>query len=390
VYLRIGPPRIRVDPRLWRVAAGRRRGLPVSMLFQAEPPLQPAEVAAQRIREATADEFDRYGWSGMDRPPVPVPTVEPAVADVRMDFGYVDSQDRFRILLQVLAVRMDEAELHGFLLCATPLPPHLKLPLMPVNAMVAGIVLPSQMDAVGRPPTQNGWYVSESLTDQLLDYGLDWIGSSNGRVFVELFGRGRTRRHLTSVAEAIEQVRQNLYPATQVSVYAFNDAGYRRLTLSDHGHVNFEIAECDETWQPALHEQTNMLRQWAAEIRYGMVRHTQGPGPGWAITIGSMEPAPQIGASYYVIAPGLEDALVPDPYGLQLVTARHLAGIHVPHTWTLETLAPDRYLLAAPNPDEWFGLGRPTRATLSDARTIFADALMTDTDLARARHVADH
>jgi hypothetical protein len=51
---------------------------------------------------------------------------------------------------------MDKAELEGRLLPATTLQPHLMLPLMPVNAMVAGIVLPSTMDAAGRPPTQNG------------------------------------------------------------------------------------------------------------------------------------------------------------------------------------------------------------------------------------------
>jgi hypothetical protein len=170
-----------------------------------------------------------------------------------------------------------------------------------------------------------------------------------------------------------------------VSVFAFNETGYRRLTLSDHGHVNLEIAECNEAWEPALGELTTVLRQWAPDLRYGLIRRTQGPGPGWAITIGAMQPAPQVAGSYYVIAPGLEDTHVPDPYGVQLLTAQHLANLVVPDSWIVENVDKDHFLLTAPNTEEWFGIGRPYSSTLNETRIQFGHALIRDIDVARVR-----
>ncbi|HWH99249.1 MAG TPA: hypothetical protein VNT27_02880, partial [Propionibacteriaceae bacterium] len=63
----------------------------------------------------------------------------------------------------------------------------------------------------------------------------------------------------------------------------------------------------------------------------------------------------------------------------------HLAGIQVPDTWTVETVADDRYLLTAPDPAEWFGIGRPYWATLNHSRGMFADSLMLNDDVARVR-----
>jgi hypothetical protein len=384
MYLRVGPRRVHVDPRLWRVAWG-RRGTPVTVRFVPEQPLPPIEVAADRIRAAFDEEYELYAWSALPSPPVAFPSVTPTAEEVLIEFDRVDSQNKLRMLLQGLVPRMDKAELEGRLLPATTLQPHLKLPLMPVNAMVAGIVLPSTMDAAGRPPTQNGWYVSDELTDRFLQFGLDWIRPAEGQTYIE----SNSGTRAVSPHETADGIRAELYPITQVSAYAFNDIGYRRLTLSDHGHVNLEIAACNEIWQPAVAELADALRQWGSDARYGLIRRTQGPGPGWAITIGTMPPEQQVAASHYVTAPGLEDSLVADAYGIQLVTSQHLNRIHVPDTWTVEAVAKDRYLLTAPELDQWFGLGKPNWRTLNNARDLFSDALMRNDDVIRVRQAPD-
>jgi hypothetical protein len=60
-----------------------------------------------------------------------------------------------------------------------------------------------------------------------------------------------------------------------------------------------------------------------------------------------------------------------------------LNNIRPPVSFNPEIVTKDRYLLSAPNPDEWFGSGRPYRATLNDTRGTFADALMHDVDVNR-------
>jgi hypothetical protein len=380
VYLRVGPPLIRVDARLWRVATGQNRGQRAAMTFRSE---HDTEVGvAHRIGSALGQCYDRFGWSAKSRPPVAVPALVDLGGEVLIDFDYVDDRDMFHRLLDRLVNRLTEAGLVGLLLCAQPMPPQETLPLMPANVMVAGLALPTVMDAAGRPPAQTGWFTDDGLTDRLLTFGLDWIHPTGPTVFVEVNGRPRP----VPLAHAAALVKDRLYPLTQASVFAFNDTGYRRITLSDHGHVNLEIAECNEAWQPAVSELTQVLRDWAADVRYGLVRRSQGPGPGWSITIGTVPPAPQVFASYTVIAPGLEDRLIPDPYGVQLVNGRHLANISPPASWVVELVATDRYLLSAPTPEDWFGIGRPHRATLESTRQQFINALIRDDDVDRTRH----
>lgn len=342
---------------------------------------------AQPVGSAVTTCYDRFRWSASVHPPVAVPTLVDLGADVLVDFDYVDDQDMFHRLLDRLVNRLTEVGLEGTLLCAQPMPPQRSLPLMPANVMVAGLALPTAVDSAGRPPQQTGWYTDDALTDRLLRFGLDWIQPTGPDAYVELDGRPRP----VPLTQVPAIVRGSLYPLAQVSVFAFNDTGYRRLTLSDHGHVNLEIAECNENWQPAVIELTDVLRHWAADARYGLVRRSQGPGPGWSVTIGTIPPAPQVFASYTVIAPGLEDHLVPDPYGVQLVTGAHLTNINPPPpSWSVETVARDRYLLSAPTPDDWFAIGRPHRTTLESTRQWFTNALIRDNDVDRTRRLPNH
>jgi hypothetical protein len=294
---------------------------------------------------------------------------------------HVDDQDQFHRLLQLLVPRLTRYDLEGLLLIADPTEPHLSLPLVPTNSMVLGMALPTQMDAAGRPPRQNGWFAPDQLTDRILDFRLDWISPGPGQLYVEINDQPR----LSDREKAADLIRGVLYPLTQTSAFAFNDSGFRRLTLSDHGHVNLEIGECNEDWQPAVEERTQLLRYWAPHCRYGLIRRVQGPGVSWSMTIGTMPPAPQIFATYSLIAPGLEDRLVPDPYGVQLVTSHHLAQIQPSNGWRLEEIADDRFLLTAHTPEEWFAVGRPYRSTLEAARHRFGLAVMHDQDVNQVR-----
>jgi hypothetical protein len=66
-----------------------------------------------------------------------------------------------------------------------------------------------------------------------------------------------------------------------------------------------------------------------------------------------------------------------------------LNRIHVPDTWTVEAVAKDRYLLTAPELDQWFGLDKPNWRTLNNARDLFSDALMRNDDVIRVRQAPD-
>ena len=351
------------------------------MVFRSEEPGEPAGMLTDTVSRALTEAFEQFGWSGRHRPPVAVPSVIDTGEDVLIDFEHVDDQDQFWRLLQLLVPRLTQYELESMLLSAKPTSPYVSLPLVSTNSMVLGLALPTQMDSAGRPPRQNGWYVSDELTDRILDFGLEWISPASGQIYVEINDEPRP----SSREAAADLIRSALYPLTQTSAFAFNDTGFRRLTLSDHGHVNFEIGECNEEWQPAVSELTELLRYWASTCRYGLIRRAQGPGVSWSTTIGTMPPAPEIFATYSLIAPGLEDNLVPDPYGVQVVTSQHLAKLHPPSDWRLEEIAENRFLLTAPAPDEWFAIGRPYRSTLQSARQHFGLAIMHDADVNKVR-----
>jgi hypothetical protein len=351
------------------------------MVFRSEETEHDPGLLAATVTRALGEAFDQFGWTNLSRPPVAAPSVVDTGEDVLIDFAHVDEQDQFRRLLQLLVPRLTQYDLEGLLLCAQPTRPHLSLPLVSVNSMVLGMALPTQMDFAGRPPTQNGWYAPDDLTNRILDYGLDWIAPTGSQIYVEL----NDEAEKASRDDAIGLAKGSLYPITQTSAFAFNDTGFRRLTLSDHGHVNFEIGECNEVWQPAVAGFTELLRHWAADCRYGLIRRAQGPGTGWSMTIGTMAPAPEIFASYTVIAPGLEDRLVPDPYGVQLVTSRHLDTLRPPESWRVEPVANDRFLLSDPAPEQWFDIGRPYRSTLQAARERFGSAVIHNSDVNQVR-----
>jgi hypothetical protein len=76
-------------------------------------------------------------------------------------------------------------------------------------------------------------------------------------------------------------------------------------------------------------------------------------------------------------APALEDEWVPDPHGVQLVTARHLERLNLDASWIVEPLLQDKYLVQAQELCAWFDLGRPLESTLVKARQEFSNILLT-------------
>ena len=67
---------------------------------------------------------------------------------------------------------------------------------------------------------------------------------------------------------------------------------------------------------------------------------------------------------------------LPDAHGLQVVSAAHLENMHVAN-WHVADLGSGRYLVEAPDLAPWYASTLPNPDVLAQARTDFADALIT-------------
>jgi hypothetical protein len=81
---------------------------------------------------------------------------------------------------------------------------------------------------------------------------------------------------------------------------------------------------------------------------------------------------------------------VPDACVMHVLTPRHLAHAHDLYGWQVDEVAPERYLVAHPEPEAWFlpaPAGEPgTRVdpdVLTQAREDFGAMLMTPADFGR-------
>lgn len=73
----------------------------------------------------------------------------------------------------------------------------------------------------------------------------------------------------------------------------------------------------------------------------------------------------------------LIDRLVLDAHAIQILTDKHLERAHNLDNWTITNIAPDRYLVSAPNLEDWLTNATPDPDTLAQARHDFGTMIAT-------------
>jgi hypothetical protein len=364
-----------LDPRVERMTDLLGTGASASLVL--EPVNWDAYEAADQVRSTLAEIYQGRGWTPLVSAPIAFPAVTTLGGRVHVDYDFVDQPKELEHTALTLANALGRQGRTGWLAPGQPVAPSHSVPLRAVNAISAGLALPYQVREVPGEPwrrTSRRWLVAEELTDQVVDLAFEWTAIGADRpIYVEV---GRHAAQL-SRSDAERAVRHELGNLPKCAVFRFTDTGFRRVVFSGLGHVGFEIGGCDEDWAQALETLTTLLRQWAPVARYAMIRRSVAPRFGWPPTfLGT--PLPAVYPNYYLDAPALTNDSVPDPYGVQLLTSRHLRCLDLDDSWLVQPVTDDKYLVTAGEARDWFDLGRPVDETLQRARQHFAAALITD------------
>jgi hypothetical protein len=219
----------------------------------------------------------------------------------------------------------------------------------------------------------NRWPVDGDLTTQMVDEVLDFCLAGSGEVF---FKHGVTQFRIDP-ADARTLVAQAIAHGPPVSLtWLGMDAVVRRAVLDYDGRAYFEWR--DELLQGSQLAEllARILVAHADRLEYEFVRQSWSPAVGWDDVVHRRPPwLPRVPVTYSRLRPWrplhLERTLVPDAYGIQLLSRAHLDRAPDLRDWQVEEVAPGRYLVTSRQP-------------LRKARHEFESLIMDQGDYDRA------
>ncbi|NPC96742.1 hypothetical protein [Nocardioides sp. zg-DK7169] len=148
----------------------------------------------------------------------------------------------------------------------------------------------------------------------------------------------------------------------------------RVVSFSVPGLGVYSYADDALSWRDRLDDLLPLLREDTESIDLAMVR----PGPLWAVDWFSMEangPPMDVPPAWFRTHRDRLIDTVPDAHGVQLLTGAHLDRARDLSNWVIDQIAPDRYLVTAPDLEPWFATGVADPAVVAAARADFGDML---------------
>ena len=343
--------------------------------------------------------FGSQGWEFNRTAPVAFPQIERTRAGVQMAMAWVDHYVLFRDMLRVLAEDLSRGGHSGVVSVAKTDSKKLRLPDPGVPALTAGFTLnldPKRVEALRGTFSRSGWNADMEATRQVLDVLLNWVSDGPGSLAYVTGARPKalpdqdTGRALI-LAELDRDERG-------VGVVTLHPGGFRRVYFESMGHVLVEIAGDSENWQAHVAGFADLMRRAEPWLRYGMVKRALAAQCGYGGLMGSVPAVPSLTVTgkSALTTPTMEEHLVPDAFGLQMLGPGHLAQHPDLSRWNVEEVgakvlvsardiaawfAPleiDVTLDALWDPRPWIQAATPHARQLADARADFARMIMTD------------
>lgn len=255
-----------------------------------------------------------------------------------------------------------------------------------VDCTTAGLVLPMHENVAHNRDDGSGsstrWPVDDDLTTQMVDEVLDFCLAGRGEVF---FTHGMTQFRIDT-ADARTLLAQAIAQDPPVSLtWLGMDAVVRRAVLYSRGRAFFEWRDESVQGSQLAEHLSRILVAHAGRLEYGFVRQSWSPAVGWDDVVDWCPPRlPRVPVTYSRRPLHLERTLVPDAYGIQLLSRAHLDRAPDLSNWQVEEVAPGRYLVTSTQLDAWFGPEGPNEATLRKARHEFESLIMDQGDYERA------
>jgi hypothetical protein len=311
------------------------------------------------------------------------PEASPRGPVVYLDF--CDSADILKRWATAVAAELEAQGASGSLTEVRPEHTPYDPPGKHVDCTTAGLVLPIHENVTHRQDDGSGplnrWPVDDDLTTQMVDEVLDFCLRGSGEVF---FKHGMTQFRIDP-AEARTLVAQAITHGPPVSLTSLGtNAVIRRATLYSHGRAFFEWRDESLEGSQLAEGLSRILVAHADRLEYGFVRQSWLPAVGWDNVVDWRPPLlPRVPVTYSRRPPHLERTLVPDAYGIQLLSRAHLDRAPDLREWQVEEVAPGRYIDTSKQLDAWFGPEDPSEDTFEKARREFGSLIMDEEDYDR-------
>jgi len=162
-----------------------------------------------------------------------------------------------------------------------------------------------------------------------------------------------------------------------------NPVSLSQVGLTDVGEFTSQRVVLQSHWQPMVEAMSHMLLIAPEAADVGMIKNVGARSTSWQ-RLDSEVQQPVRMVMDYENSRHLWDEYVIDAHGISLLTDKHLDHANDLSNWTIEKVAPQRYLVSAADLEPWFGQRGPDEATLAQARADFGDMILNwDTILAR-------
>lgn len=252
-----------------------------------------------------------------------------------------------------------------------------------VNCVTAGLVLSIDQRAVEavrrRPGRAHGWNVSDEYTRQVIDRAADFCLGGEGDVYF----KHQNVQFRVAAADVPRLLSTAISRGPVTSLTRIGPQGsVHRVVLYELGHVIYEFDDPDADGIKGAQHLTEVVRSHVSIAEYALVRLSWSPAVGWEDVVNRRPPRlPRVPAGYHRRAPHLESSWVPDAYGVQLLTDRHLRHANDLSAWNVEEVAPGKHLVVARDPGAWFGPSEPDATVVEHARGDFGPMILEEAQI---------
>jgi hypothetical protein len=261
-----------------------------------------------------------------------------------------------------------------------------------LHAVTAALSLPIDADEVRRDSVRYvaslpHWYVDAATTHAVVQAVMSWCMVEEGNVFL----RHELMQFRVAASQTMALVRSALMTSPRVSVTcarAEND--FHRVSFNRMGHVTLQRLRPGSTWQDDLDSMIPVVVALASQLEVAFLKRAHVPNSHWAGSINCYPGIPFGGQGIHRGQPldfirHLEAVCLPDAYGLQVLTERHLQRAEDLRSWHVSEVAAGRYLVAASDLRPWFAEREPPAHVLDRARESFGSLIVDEEQVQASR-----
>jgi hypothetical protein len=240
----------------------------------------------------------------------------------------------------------------------------------PVPALFARFTLPSTPGPMEQAP----WDVPATQTREVIATVLDWALTEPGAVFADQESLNVRLIDPISLQEHVERVLRTSRSAGLDVIHPTSERA-RHAVLALRGNGLFQVV--GRPWREAVEELTALAQELPPPLDLAFIRVAQ-RGIAGLDGLDSAQPLPGMGEHRVRENQHLLNRYLPDAHGVQIVNDAHLRAASDLSRWEIVDLGQNRYLVAAPDLDPWYGEGLPNPDVLQRARADWDGAILTE------------